>query len=189
VLSIACINADSVGHTYVSQPIRRIAPGRTIVLALNGTTVRIQYVNCLNVDRESGGRTLSKLISGVNMLCAGFSGAVAWRREREVLNFLQSHNVRVILVEFGQSGSALRRFRRRHRIDLFVKLHGFDASVMPKQFTTERPIGCAPAIGPASSAVCGISGPLSWTSVTGTDHAQRGISVRRGLCSGWTCCP
>jgi glycosyltransferase involved in cell wall biosynthesis len=74
-------------------------------------------------------------MSGANILRTGFAGAVPWSRERDLLNFLRAHNVKVILAEFGPSGCALRHFCKRHGIDLFVNFHGYDATVMPRRLT------------------------------------------------------
>lgn len=131
-LLIATQNPNATAETYVRQHMRRIAPGRTVGLALSSRGIAYGDIPFLASPPQRFGpmRTANLLIG---RLFCGFAGAPAGRQRRDIITFMRSHGVTVVLAEFGPTGAALRDITQSEGIPLVVHFHGFDGTVMPRR--------------------------------------------------------
>lgn len=75
---------------------------------------------------------LGKLATARALTLHGFSGAPTGASRVALRRFIQEHDVRIVLAEFGPTGAALQTLCHELDIPLVVNFHGFDATVMPR---------------------------------------------------------
>jgi glycosyltransferase involved in cell wall biosynthesis len=135
VLCVATINPDSTAETYVRQHFRRIAPGETVVLYVEGAGRSVEHLPSLRLPKRRRTRgIMSQLQSLGNLVFHGYSGAIVGQAAHKGARFIEEHSVTAVLAEFGPTGCALLPLHRKLHFRLVVNFHGYDATVMPRRW-------------------------------------------------------
>lgn len=138
-IAIIAVDPDAPAETYVRQHIRRIMPGRTVVVYFQGEGKCLSGIPSIKVERAASfGRIGQAFRSGYNCMMHGYPGAVTGRSAANVTRFLQDHGVKAAFAEFGSTGCAILPVCRALGIKLIVNFHGYDATVMPRRWVIRQ---------------------------------------------------
>ena len=136
VLCVATPDPDSPAETFVRQHIRRVAPGRTVVLYFRGHAEALDGVPALKAPRPSDRPAIEAWLGkAVSTLVHGYPGVVSGRSADQVERFFRKNRVTAVLAEFGSMGNAVAPICCRLGIRLVVNFHGHDATTQ-----AQRPI-------------------------------------------------
>lgn len=130
-LAIVSHGFGGASITFIRAHVRELAPGRTVLMCQNGTGAEgfgLPVLSELRSETDARGLTgrIRRRLRWAfhRYIDPGLRGADA----RRALAFLQRHDVRMVLAEYGTNGNLMRRVCRQAGVPLFVHFHGFDAT-------------------------------------------------------------
>lgn len=131
MLAIAAPRFNAPSETFIRNHVRSIAPGETILLCRNGEGAEALGCPVLSgIDDWQRPKSLPKrIINGVRYrwhayVDPGLSGGAHTR----VRSFLNTHNARALLAEYGPTGCLVALACHEAGVPLYVHFHGYDAS-------------------------------------------------------------
>jgi len=135
-LAIVTNSSNAPSETFIRAHIRDIMPSQTVVLCHNGEGAEDLAVPVLSEIRRARrprqfGERLAQLLH--KLLRPFLDPSLRGTAERRVRNFLQLHEVKTVLAEFGQNGSRMRLTCKRAQIPLYVHFHGSDATKVARK--------------------------------------------------------
>lgn len=134
MLAIAAPSFDRPSETFIRNHVRTIAPGKTVLIAQDGTGA--EHLDCpmlANIDPWSPPRSISeRAANAVRENWRTYFGPTLRHLDlRKVVAFLKSHKVTAVLAEYGPMGWSMMDACRATGIPLYVYFHGYDANILP----------------------------------------------------------
>jgi len=132
VLAIAVSSVSTPSATFIRDHIRMIAPGNTILLCRESEEA--ERLGCPVLSHFSSWKRPRSLRDWPVYLVryawhAYIDPAIAAADRRRVIAFLEAHQPKALLAEYGPTGCLLADACRQARVPLYVHFHGADASL------------------------------------------------------------
>ncbi len=141
MLAIAAHSFGSPSETFIHNHVREISPSKTVLIcqddagAIDFKCPILSDIRRLSPAPHLPGRIFNSLQS---RWWDRIDPAAYGANEARIRNFLHRHGVEKVLAEYGPMGSLLRVACKRAKIPLFVHFHGFDATMLPREFRWRR---------------------------------------------------
>jgi colanic acid/amylovoran biosynthesis glycosyltransferase len=142
-ICIAAPGFGEVSETFINSHVRSIAQGATVLLCRDGRYAE-QY-GCpvlADVDQWQSPQSSTERIFNFNAV------RFRWRRyvnpslftsnRRRVRSFLKAHQTKAVLAEYGPMGCLLARTCNEADVPLYVHFHGYDASILLRDWWQVR---------------------------------------------------
>jgi glycosyltransferase involved in cell wall biosynthesis len=141
-LCVATHAAPGPSETFIADHIRFIAPGATILLCKNsadaeefGCPVLSQMQEEWRPPQTFAERVVNDIRDWWRIY---FQPGLGQTDRRRVISFFQLHNTDAVLGEYGPIGCLLVSTCRQARVPLFVHFHGYDASLLLRDWRQVR---------------------------------------------------
>lgn len=142
MLAIVNPSFNQVSETFVADHVRRLAPGRTVLVCQDGVGAErfghpvLSYVNS-DIIGSAGRDPLRDRILPAIRRGFGYGPVLAFEDRKRLIGFFRAHGVTTVLAEFGYSGTLVAEVCARLDLPLFVCFRGHDATAH-KRFPAMR---------------------------------------------------
>ena len=132
-MKVCIVTGDigAVSETFVQRHIVALAPENTVVMYSKGEPDATLKAPAFKIPPPIFSHTflpLWMLASVLRLLFRGHHNAPSRKVSRQIHTFLATHQVDVVLAEFGTIGNALQQVIHAAGVPLFVYFRGMDAS-------------------------------------------------------------
>lgn len=143
LLAIAAPSFDAVSETFIRDHTRFLAPGRTVLLCRRSSgSERFGYPvlsYMTTPPRQFRGRVINAVMRRWRKYMSQYVGQpIRAADELRIHAFLEEHQPRVLLAQFGPTGVLMRRACARANVPLFVYFRGNDATGLARRPSIRR---------------------------------------------------
>jgi colanic acid/amylovoran biosynthesis glycosyltransferase len=141
ILCIATHSCQAITETFIADHIRSLAPKATLLLCQDSSgTEELGFPVLTPICHWQPPRTFrERVVNAVRHRWRTYiNPGLDTKDRRSLLAFFRTHQVAAVLAEYGPMGCLLRRACREAGVPLFVHFHGYDASMLLRDWHQRR---------------------------------------------------